>query len=236
MKRKLSLLFFAAFIIFIFGCGGSTPEQGLIRKVNADDKNFRGEWVYRSQLGGQFAHLPVRTRIRIEVSGRKFHLVGEWGEANPPDERRTEGWVYDGKVLWQLIPSQRQADYLKIKGFKGGPFWKMPPRMEPFPPPKETGKEEVIAGRICRVLQIRGKYDQGDVTLTYWIDKEKNLLLKKEHLLEAGGLTLFHEVYECESIEFDPVFPEGTFDVNIPSDWVKVKKRYLDCELLTTKF
>ena len=236
VKRNFSILVFAVFMGFFFGCGRPAPEQPLIIKVNTDDKNFRGEWVYRAQLGGQFTDLPVRTKIRIEASGRKFHLSGEWTEANPPDERRTEGWIYDGKVLWQLIPSQKQANYLKIKGFRKGPFWKMPPQVTPFPPPQETAKEEVIAGRICRVLQTKGKYDQGDVTLTYWIDKEKNLLLKKEHLLEAGGLTLFHEIYECEHIEFDPVFPEGTFEVNIPSDWIKVKKRYLDCALLNTKF
>jgi len=235
IKRKLSLLFFAVFVIFIFGCGRSTPEQSLIKKVNADDKNFRGKWVYKSQIAGQFTY-SVRTRIYIKVNGKKFHLIAKWTEANPPSERRTEEWVYDGKVLWQLIPSQKQADWLEIKGFKKGPFWKMPPRMKPFAPPKETGKEEIIAGRICKVLQTRGKYDQGDVTLTYWVDKEKNLLLKKEHLLEAGGLTLIHEAYECESIEFAPAFPEGAFEVNIPSDWVKVKKRHLDCELLNTKF
>mgnify|MGYP000082398849 CR=1 FL=1 len=101
---------------------------------------------------------------------------------------------------------------------------------------KRQGKEEVVSGRICKILQTKGKYERGDVTLTYWVDKEKNLLLKKEHLLKAGDLTLIHEIYECQSIEFNPVFSQGRFEVNVPSDWVKVKKRYLDCELLNTKF
>lgn len=232
---KRNLLFFAILLSLFLECKKSTPEQALIKEINADDKYFIGNWVYKSQIGGQFTY-SVRTRIYIEVSGKKFHLIAKRTEANPPSERRTEEWVYDGKVLWQLIPSQKRADWLKVKEFKKGPFWKMPPRIRPFPPPKEIGEEEIIAGRICKVLQTKGKYEKGDVTLTYWVDKERNLLLKKEHLLEAGGLTLIHEAYECESIEFDPAFPEGTFEVNIPSDWVKVEKRYLDCELLNTKF
>ena len=236
VKRGLFLLIFA--VVFISGCirpSQETPEQSLIKKVNADDKNFRGIWVYKSQIAGQFT-LSVRTKINIEVNGKKFRLTGKWGINNPPDQRRTEEWIYDGKILWQLIPSQKQVNWLEIKEFRKGPFWKMPLQIKPFPPPRETGKEEVVAGRICRVLQTKGKYQRGDVTLIYWVDKEKNLLLKKEHLLKREDLTLIHEIYECQNIEFDPVFSSGRFEVNVPSNWVKVKKRYLDCELLNTKF
>ena len=234
-KRKLLFWIFVVFISFIFGCSKPTPEQLLIKRVYQDNKHFKGSWVYKSQIAGQFGY-EVRTKINIEVDGKKFHLIGKWGEANPPYERRTEEWLYDGKILWQLEPGQKQVSWLKINRPGRMPFWKMPPLVTPFPPPKETGKEEIIAGRICKVLQTKGKYDQGNVTLTYWIDKEKNILLKKEHLLEAVGMILAHEAYECESIEFNPVFSDETFEVNIPSDWVKVKKRYLDCELLDTKF
>lgn len=234
LKRKISLLIFVIFVSFILGCGRSTPEQSLVKKVNAGDKSFKGSWIYKSQMAGQFTY-SVRTMINIEVSEKKFHLVGKWGDANPPDERRTEEWIFDGKILWQFVPDQKQANWLEIKGFRKGPFWKMPPRMTPFAPPEETGEEQ-IAGRACKVLKISGKYDQGDVTLTYWVDKEMNLLLKKEHLLEVGGFVLAHEAYECENIEFDPTFRKGIFDCRVPLDWVKVKKRYPDCELLDTKF
>ena len=230
VKRKSSLLVFLVFASFIFGCGKLPTEQSLIKKVNADDKSFKGSWVYKSQMPGQFT-CSVGTRISIEVSGKKFHLIGDC----PADERRTEEWIHDGRVLWQLIPSQKQVDWLEMKGFGKGPFWKMPIRMKPFGPIQETGEEE-IAGRICKLLKIKGRYEQGDVTLSYWVDREKNLLLKKEHLLEAGGGVLVNEVYECENIEFAPTFREGTFNSKIPSDWLKVKKRYLDCELLDTKF
>lgn len=235
VKRKISLLIFIIFVSSFLGCGRSTPEQSLIKEVNADDKNFKGVWVYKSRMGGQFA-IAERTRINIEVSGKKFHLIGKWGEFNPPSERRTEEWVYDGKALWQFVPDQEQLTRLEIKELRKGPFWKMPSRVTPFAPPQEMGEEEIIAGRICKVLQTEGEYDQGEITLTYWIDEEMDILLKKEHLLEAGGMTLVHEVYECENIEFDPVFLQRAFEISIPSDWVKVNKRYLDCELLDTKF
>ena len=235
VKRKLFSLVFAISVIFISGCTSSIQEQSLIREVNTDDKSFKGEWVYKSQISGQFTY-SVRTRIYVEVSGEKFHLTAKWTEANPPHKRGTKEWVYDGKILWQFIPSQKQVNWFKVKGFKKGPFWKMFPQVKPFPPPKEIGKEEVIAGRICKVLQTKGKYEKGDVTFTYWVDKERHFLLKKEHLLEVEGLILIHEAYVCENIEFEPVFPEGTFEVNVPSDWVKVKKRSLDCEFLDTKF
>ena len=43
-------------------------------------------------------------------------------------------------------------------------------------------------------------------------------------------------VLEGKSIEFNPVFSEKSFEVKIPADWVKVKRQYLDCEFLDTKF
>ena len=234
IKRKLALLFFSVFVVFIFGCTSPTPEQSLIKKVNTDDKSFKGEWVYKSQIAGQFTY-AVRARLYVEVNKEKFHLIVKWTEANPPDRRGVEEWIYDGKILWQIIPSQKQVSYLKVKSFKKGPFWKMPLQLKPLAPPKEIDKD-TIAKRICKVLQTKGKYEGADVTLTYWIDEEKNILLKKEHLLEKEGLVLIHESYECKNIEFNPVFSEKNFEVKIPADWVKVKKQYLDCEFLNTKF
>ena len=223
------------FIFFISGCGRKTPEIEFIKKVNADDKRFKGEWVYKSQIAGQFTY-SVRTRIRIGVDGKRFYIFAKWTEANLPEERRDEKWVYDGKILWQIIPSEKRVNYIKVREFKRGPFWKIPERISPFPPPKKIMREEKIAGRDCIIFQVKGKYGKGDVKITYWIDKEKNLLLKKEHILERDGAVVVRECYECEYIEFAPVFEEGTFKVDIPHDWVKVKKIYLDCELLKTKF
>ena len=58
---------------------------------------------------------------------KKFHLIAKWTEANLPSERRIEEWIYNGKILWQLIPSQKQANWLKIKKFKKDRFEKCLP-------------------------------------------------------------------------------------------------------------
>lgn len=222
-------------MVSLLGCGGGKSKNPLVNKVNADDKNFRGVWVYKSQFGEQ-TNFPVMTRIDISVEGEKFHLTGKWGTNNPSVKRGTEEWIYDGKVLWEPEPSQKQVKWFSIKGFKKGPlpFWKMPPQMSPFSPPNKAGEGEIV-GRNCHLLKMEGRYDQGDVTLSYWIDQETNILLKKEHQLEAGG-PLVHEAFECERIEIDPIFSEGTFRFEVPPDWVKVKMHNLDSELLDTKF
>lgn len=230
MKRTAGFLVLAVLFCFISGCGGATPEQAVIKEVNKDDKNFKGVWVYKAGLARQ-SDVMENARVEIVVDGKKFRLVRKSRRASTPDEE----CVYDGEVLWQLLPSQKQGNSLEIGRFEQGPFWKMPYKMKPFDPPQETG-EHVVAGRKCKVLRTGGKYGKGDVTLTYWVDKEENVLLKKEHLLEAAGLMLAREIYECESIEFAPAVASGTFEVEIPQDWVQVKKQFLDCEILDTKF
>ncbi|TET83425.1 hypothetical protein E3J38_00490 [candidate division TA06 bacterium] len=233
-KRKSKLLGFLLLAGFILGCGGSTSERSLVEMTNRDNKRFRGVWVYKSRMPGQ-VEFSEGTRIDIAIDRRKFHLVAKWGAAYPAKRGQTEEWIHNGKFLWELAPLLKQANWLEIKGLRRGPFWKMPYQMAPFGPVKNIGEEDV-AGRACKVLRTRGRYDQGDVTLTYWIDEERGVLLKKEHLLEAGGILLVHEIYECEDIEFDPGFSAGMFEVNIPSDWVKVEKLHVDSELLDTKF
>jgi len=234
VRSKWAFLNCIVLVGFVLGCGGPGSEQALIKKANKDDKSFRGTWVYKSKMGEQI-EFPIRARVDIVVSGKKFRLAARWTGASLSKGRRTEEWKYDGKVLWHLIPFQKQVNRLDIKGFKRGPFWKMPPRVTPFAPPRPAGEGEV-AGRRCKILRTSGRYDQGYVTLTYWIDEEKKVLLKKEHLLEAAGLLLVNEVFECENIQFDPSISKEVFEPNVPSDWVEVKKLYLDCELLETKF
>ena len=233
-KRESMLLGLLVLTGLILGCGGSTAERSLVDRANKDDKRFKGVWVYKSRMPGQF-EFPEGTRIDVEMDGRKFHLVAKWGAAHPLKRGQTEEWVHNGKFLWELLPIQKQGNWLEIKGLRRGPFWKMPYQMTPFGPVEDIGEEDV-AGRACKVLRTKGRYDQGDVTLTYWIDAERSVLLKKEHLLEAGGILLVHEIYECENIEFDPRLSAGIFDVNVPSGWVKVEKHHVDSELLDTKF
>jgi len=233
-KGKSRLVGLLVLTGLILGCGGSTPERLLVDRANKDDKRLRGVWVYKSKMPGQF-EFSEGARINVQMDGRKFHLVAKWGMAHPTRIGETEEWIHNGKFLWELVPFQKQANWLEIKGLRRGPFWKMPYQMTPFGPVEDIGEEDV-AGRACKVLRTKGRYDQGDVTLTYWIDAGRSVLLKKEHLLEAGGILLVHEIYECEDIEFDPGFSAGMFEVNIPSDWVKVEKHHVDSELLDTKF
>jgi outer membrane lipoprotein-sorting protein len=222
MYRGILILIFSLYVTSgLSGCGGTDPSGSLITMVNKDNKSFKGKWFYRFQFAEH--PYPKTLYISVSVSGNKFHLSGE-------DE-----WICDGKVLWKPESSQNEvkwfsADVLKNKRL----FWKMPYTMSPFGTPVEAGEGE-IAGRPCHILELQGKYDQGNVRITYWIDKETNILLKKEHNLEAGG-PLIKEVFECESIDIHPDFDEGSFLFEPPSEWTSVKMRFLDNDLLDTKY
>jgi hypothetical protein len=218
----------------LLGCSGSDYQQQAAGRVNAHDKRFAGSWLYKSRMGEQQEH-PVLARLTLLVDGSKFRVVAHWTTAAPVGKRGKEQWVSDGKHLWQLVPARKQVNKYSSGVLKAIHFWKMPYRMSPFSPAREAG-EDGVAGKRCRVLAVSGKYDQGDVTLRYWIDIERDVLLKKEHLLGAGGLLLVHEIYECEHIDYSPRFSQGVFDVEVPEDWVEVEKLSLDSELLDTKF
>ncbi len=111
----------------------------------------------------------------------------------------------------------------------------MSARISSFGSPEEAGEGE-IAGRPVRILKLTGKYARADVTFAYWVDKETSLLLKKEHILGPLKDPLIKEAYECEAIEYEPELSEDMFVYEVPQDFIKVKKRYLDCELLETNF
>ena len=234
MFRKILL---ALALGCVFGCSPTSEKAGspLISKVNADDKCFRGTWVYKSSSPGNIFKDVVRTRIEIIVSGKKFRITGKWGVNVPPDERRTEEWFYDGNILWNPVASQKQVNWMELKRFKKYPFWKMSARISSFGSPEEAGEGE-IAGRPVRILKLTGKYARADVTFAYWVDKETSLLLKKEHILGPLKDPLIKEAYECEAIEYEPELSEDMFVYEVPQDFIKVKKRYLDCELLETNF
>lgn len=62
------------------------------------------------------------------------------------------------------------------------------------------------------------------------------MLLKKEHIIGPEKEPFFKEYYECKSIEYNPVFPEDIFILEVPETYVKVKKIFPDWELLNNKF
>jgi hypothetical protein len=185
-------------------------------------------------MGEQHDH-PVLARMNLSVDRKSFHLQVEWTSASPSHRRGREEWKSDGRFLWQIVPSRKQVNRYGPSSLKALYFWRMPHSMSPFGPARDAGRDGV-AGRRCRVLATGGKYDQGDVTLKYWVDAESHVLLKKEHVLGAGGLLLVHETYECEQIEYGLQFNERDFQVDVPVDWVEVEKLSLDSDLLDTKF
>jgi len=221
---RIGILAFVAVAFCGLGCGGGNGSP-----------NFEGEWVYKSQISGQ-SFFAVRAQMKVKASGRKFHLIVRWTDANPPSQRGTREWICDGETLWRLVRAKKVATRFDADSLQGRPFWKMAPAVTPFGAPKFTGRKETVAGRTCLVMQIKGKYEGADVTLTYWVDKEKSIALKKEHLLKAAGMVLVREAYECKSVNFDRTFPDATFKVNLPSDWRKDEGGIADCKVLNTKF
>ena len=224
----------AFLIMAVLGCGGTDEQHSMARRVNASNKVFKGTWVYKARMGEQHEH-PVLARMDISVDGKRFRLKADWTSASPAGRLGTEEWVSDGKHLWQMLPSRKQVNRFGPDALKALHFWRMPHRMSPFGPARDAGLDGV-AGRKCRVLATTGKYDQGDVTLKYWVDSESDVLLKKEHVLGAGGLLLVHETFECEQIQYGPQFSQRDFVAEVPEDWVEVEKLSLDSELLNTKF
>lgn len=220
--RIFFILIVSVLVVFCgFNFLGRTMDKSrnpLIAKVNADDKSFKGVWVHKGVkiLGGP------EEEINISVSGKKFNV--------------NDRWIYDGKTLFEIDNSEKQVNWMKWKWSpKRIPFWKMPWRMKPFGEPQKVG-EEKMAGRDCIKLRIEGKYGGAKVTLNYWIDKENNVLLKKENIIGPEKDPLLKEFYECERIEYNPSFPKDTFEVKIPANYIKVKKIFPDCELLDNKF
>jgi outer membrane lipoprotein-sorting protein len=110
----------------------------------------------------------------------------------------------------------------------------MPLILTPFGVPESAGEGEVV-GRKCTLLEFSGRYEGGDITITYWIDKEENILLKKEHKIYAGGPLAYYS-FECTSIEIDPEFDKKIFSYQVPSDWIKVKRNSLETDFLDTHF
>ena len=187
-----------------------------MKKVNADDKHFRGTWTHEGAMSA------YKGQVQVSVSGNKFSINNRW--------------IYDGKTLYEVDSENKQINWMEWKwNPRQIPFWKMAVSMRPFGPPSESG-EETMAGRDCVVLRTEGAYQRQKVTLTYWADKEKNVLLKKEHIIGTEKDPILKEYYQCKNIEYDPVFPPDTFQVSIPASYVKVKKVFLGCDFLDNKF
>ncbi|MBI5233368.1 MAG: hypothetical protein HY880_03345 [Deltaproteobacteria bacterium] len=197
--------------------------DSIVWKVNSDDKSFTGIWAHKIKTPGQDIY-SVMARVRLSVDRTRFRLKNEKDEL-----------IYDGSVIWHLFPQEKRLTWMSIERFEDVPFWKMSPEMAPLVPANAAG-EETIAGRPCIIIKTTSSSKQGSVALTYWVDKEKNLLLKKEYLLKTGDQVLVRETYECEEIEFTKEAPRETFDVPANEGWKTEKINTVDSKLLTTRF
>lgn len=221
----------AAFI-FYAGCGNSPDEKGPVKKINKDDKSFKGTWIIKKRAAGQQEYSAVM-RIDIILEGNKFQI----NEMKSMQNSEVDGdrWVYNGKTLKQIDFNQKQLKWIKVKRFDKIPFWKMSPKLASFKKLENTG-EDVIAGRKCSILEIKVPHAQGEEIFMYWVDEEKNIVLKKMHILSGGGFVLVSNIYECKSIEFDPFIPEDSFEVKDADDYVSIKKLFVSYEPLETNF
>ena len=219
--------------VFVFAILGllislySVPAgaESVARRVNRDDKNFKGTWVHKIKTPGQDL-FSVISRADVEVKGRKYRISREDGDS---DVR------FNGEVLWEITPSKKKAGWLEAAEISEIPFWKMDYNADPLLLLNLSG-EETVAGRPCYVFRIANEYREGDVSVAYWVDKEKDILLKKEYILIVNKKLFVRESYESEAVEFDPMSLPGNFEAEIPTGWTKVKKNRLDIALLRTKY
>ena len=213
MLRK-ELVFVAGLIsIFTLCSWGRKKTSGIANVVNEQNKCFRAIWVHKPAISG------ASQEIQIIVKGKKFRIG--------------DNFIYDGKILYDI--DERNKEVRIYKGFTGLPPWNMPSSVSPFGKPQKI-KEVMLAGRNSEVYEICGKYEGAEVYLTYWIDKQEKVLLKKEHVIGPQNDPLVCEFYECKSIEFNPVIGEDIFTCKVPSDYVRINMRRVSSELLNNKF
>ena len=228
LKRVISKPLYATATL-IFACTLPAFAGSVVDKVNNNDKNFKGVWVHKVRTAGQSID-GVMSRVNIEVKGKKFHMRDENGGE--------QELVFDGARLVHLLPSKKQARWYDVTEFGDSeerPFWKMAAGIEPLITPEGAG-EELIAGRVCKIIKTTSAYNRGVISVTYWVDKERDVLLKKEYLLFTKKKILVREVYESEQVEFDPSFTDNNFKTSTPADWVSSRGGKPRFNLLKTKF
>ncbi len=221
-RKILALLLLG---IFISLYSSSARAESVARRVNRDDKSFRGTWVHRIKTPGQDL-FSVISKVTVAVEGGKYHISSDDGES---DVR------FNGVTLWELKSSGRKAGWLDAAEVSEIPFWKMDYNADPLLLLNFSG-EETVAGRPCNVFRIAGEYKEGDVSVAYWVDKEKDILLKKEYILIINKKLFVRESYESVAVEYGRSSPPSEFEAEIPEGWTRYKKNRLDIALLRTKY
>ncbi len=215
MGKKGLIFLLGVFFLFSFSACGKRKPAGIASKVNSWDKSFRSSWVYKPAITGR------QEKIQLLIKGKKFRV--------------NDNLICDGKNIYEIDARNREVKISNLKGWRSLPFWHIPLKMSPFGEAQRT-REATIAGRSAEIYEIRGKYQGAEIFLIYWIDKEKKVLLKKEHIIGPRNDPLVYEFYECKSIEFNPVISEKDFAGTIPSGYLKIKVGFISSNLLDNKF
>ncbi|MBN2056931.1 hypothetical protein JW905_18540 [bacterium] len=214
------------------GCGVMSETDALIIKTNRSDKHFKGRWVHLLQSPASQTTEPV-SDVLVTVDG--MHWSMERHGRSTMDGRAVRTWVFDGRRLCERITDSRVLQTGRFKPEKACTPWTMPLRMRPFGTPALQG-EAGIAGRDCVVLGCTGTRDQAQVRLTYWIDKDEYVVLKKEHVIGPEEWPLHKEVFECIAIEYNPGLEAGCLECTAPEGWTGTEVPVMECALQAIPF
>ncbi len=231
-KMKSRIWIGVLLLLLSCGWGRKEPSLQIIREVNKNDKVFLSTWEY--------CYLPPGGRkekvlgvIDLKVEKDKFRIHAQWRKGALREGE--EEWIYDGKILYKMDRRDKLLYWRSIKRWRTLLFWKIPPRLSPFGIPKKEG-ESIWQGREVWILKIEGEYEMAPVRLTYWVDREKKILVKKEHIIGPFKEPLWKETYRIKTLKFPSTLPPETFQVTLPIGYVKIKKLLLDSPLVDAKF
>ncbi len=219
--KTLSLILIA---FFLFGWRDSVSRR-IIQEVNHNPIPVSAVWEHRLIQFGVKPQMKKIASITWQKEGEKFHFQVE----------DKEEWFYDGKNLYGVERRDKIIYILPLKREKLLTFWKIPSTMKPFGGPRLIGETE-WQGRKVIHLRIEGIYNKAKVTINYLVDKDKKVLLKKEHILGPVEEPLWKESFQVKEIEFPSSLPPSVFQLPQLPGYVKVKKRLLTSPYLDTKF
>ena len=232
MERPFKIKVIFLFLLsLIFLDSAFTKDKAIIwiHRVNGNPMVISALWEHKLLRPGSRGEMQTVALIELKKSGHKFHiLVKKRGEEE-------EEWIFDGKNLYGINRLDKIIYIMPIKRKRSLYFWEIPIKMRPFGAPKIIG-EGNWKGRKTIILQITGEYEKAPVTITYTVDKEKAVLLKKEHILGPLKEPLWKETFEVKLINFPSSLPQETFSPPSSPGFVEVKKRILTSEYLNTKF
>jgi outer membrane lipoprotein-sorting protein len=196
------------------------PQQVVRRMLNAEmTVELEGEQVTLNRNGREFvqkvSRKPPRS-LRIEV-------------INGP--QKGEVMVRNGGTQWLYLPRLKKVR-VQVQQPMNPEEEKAPKRLPPplarllrNMTPRSVG-EDKVAGRDTHVLELTPIQDNPQLPLRkiqVWVDKEKFVMLKREHYGRDGGILL--SAY-FRTVDFNPRLTEDTFKFEPPPDAQIVREEW----------